>query len=97
MEMRSDWKASTSVVAEPASNIKSFLQSCLKLIRDENAQLEVQWLIDYCDPATVERAVNQIKRYIRIGWEIRLSAVIGSYEMDEVVLDLGFEVNVTTK
>jgi hypothetical protein len=45
----------------------------------------------------MQRAVNQIKRYIRIGQEMRLSAVIGSYEMDEVVLDLGSEVNVMTK
>ena len=28
---------------------------------------------------------------------MRLNVVIGSYEMDEVVLDLGFEVNVMTK
>lgn len=36
MELRSDWKASTSAETcqenEPTSNIKSFLQSCLKLI-----------------------------------------------------------------
>ena len=82
---------------EPTSNIKSFFQICLNLIRDENAQLEVQQLIDYCDPATVERAVNQIKRYIHTRLEMRLSVVIGSYEMDEVVLDLGSEVNVMTK
>ena len=63
----------------------------------KNAQLEVQRLIDHYDLTTTERAVNQIKRYIRIGWEMRLSAVIGSYEMDEVVLDLGSEVNVMTK
>ena len=45
-KLRSNWKASTSSVRftftaskenEPASNIKSFLQSCLKLIRDEHA------------------------------------------------------------
>ena len=60
-------------------------------------QLEVQRLIDYCDPATAEREVNQIKRYIHTGCEMRLNAVIGSYEMDEVVLDLGSEVNVMTK
>lgn len=45
MELRSDQKASTSAATcqeiELASNIKYFLQSCLKLIRDENAQLEV--------------------------------------------------------
>ena len=109
-ELCSDWKASTSLAPltfaaskenEPASNIKSFLQSFLKLIQDENAQLDVQRLIGYCDPAnilaTAERAVNQIKRYVCIGREMQLSAVIGTYEMDEVVLDLGSEVNVMTR
>lgn len=46
IELHSDWKESTSPAVskenEPASNIKSFLQSSLKLIQDENAQLEVQ-------------------------------------------------------
>ena len=46
MELRSDWKANTSAAAcqetEPASNIKSFLQSYLKLIWNKNVQLEVQ-------------------------------------------------------
>ena len=45
-ELHSDWKASTSAATcqeiEPKSNIKSFLQSCLKLIQDKNVQLEVQ-------------------------------------------------------
>ena len=40
MELWSDWNNSTSTVvcqeAEPTSKIKSFLQSYLKLIRDEN-------------------------------------------------------------
>jgi hypothetical protein len=53
-------------------------------------------LIDYCEPIA-ERTINQIKRYIRIGREMRLNAVIGAYEMDEVVLDLGSEVNVMKK
>ena len=61
-----------------------------------SAQLEVQCPIDYCEPTT-ERAINQIKRYIRTAWEMKLNAVIGAYEMDEVVLDLGSEVNVMTK
>jgi len=100
MELRSDWNNSTSTMvcqgAKCTSKVKSFLQSCLKLIRDENAQSEVQHLIDYYDPTT-ERAINQIKRYICTGREMRLSAMIRSYEMDEVVLDLGSEVNVMTK
>ena len=100
MELRSDWNASTSTTmcqeAKSTSKVKSFLQSCLKLIHDEMTQSKVQHLIDYCDPTT-ERAINQIKRYICTGREMRLSAVIKSYEMDEVVLDLGSEVNVMTK
>jgi predicted HTH domain antitoxin len=60
-------------------------------------QLEVQRLINYYDPTTVERAINQIKRYIRTGREMRLSIVIGSYEMDEVALNLGSEVNAMPK
>ena len=60
-------------------------------------QLEVQQLIDYCNPTTTERAAKQIKRYIHTGREMRLSVVIGSYEMNEVVLDLGSKVNVMTK
>ena len=100
-EMRSDWNTSTSTTvcqeAESTSKVKSFLQSCLKLIHDENTQFKVQHLIDYCDPTAIERGVNQIKRDIRSGQEMRLSAVIISYEMDEVILDLGSEVNVMTK
>jgi hypothetical protein len=76
--LRSDWKESTISTAcqenEPASNIKSFLQSCLKLILDENAQLEVQRPTDYCDPTNIptatERAVNHIQRYVLIGQEM---------------------------
>ena len=67
------------------------------MIQDENAQLELQRLIDYCDRTTTERVVIQIKRYIHTGQEMRLSTVIGSYEMDELVLDLGSEVNVMKK
>ena len=70
MELRSDWNASTSTTVcqetKSTSKVKSFLQSCLKLIRDGNSQLEVQRLIDYCDP-TIERELNQIKRYIHTG------------------------------
>jgi len=45
----------------------------------------------------VDREVNHINRYVRTGREMRLIAVIGTYEMDEVVLDLGSEVNIMTK
>ena len=43
------------------------------------------------------RAVNQVSRKKRSAKELHLSAQIGDYEMDYVVLDLGSEVNVMTK
>ena len=45
----------------------------------------------------MDRAVNHIKRYVRTGREMQLSTIIGTYEMDEVVLDMGSEVNVMTR
>ena len=43
------------------------------------------------------RAVHHIKKYVWTGREMQLSAQIGDYGMDEVILDLGSEVNVLTK
>ena len=81
--------------------VKSFLQSCLKLMRDERALREMQSLTDKCEHPVSQDAANiaihQIKKYIWTGKEMRLSAQIGEYDMDEVILDLGSEVNVLTK
>ena len=80
---------------------RSFLKSCLKLLRDERALLEMQKLIDKCKQpismVVANRVVHHIKKYIRMGREMLLSAKIGEYDMDEVILDLGSEVNVLTK
>ena len=43
------------------------------------------------------KAVHNRKKYVRLGREMRLSTHIGDYDMDEVILDLGSEVNVLTK
>ena len=86
--------------SEPTGVVRSFLQSCLKLLKDERALLEIQTLIDKCEQSTpivvANRAVHQIKKYIWTGKEMRLNAQIGDYEMDEVILDLGSKVNVLT-
>ena len=61
----------------------------------------MQSLIDKCEQPTLQdaanRVVHHIKKYIRTGKEMRLNAQIGYYDMDEVILDLGSEVNVLTK
>lgn len=41
--------------------------------------------------------VNNLHRQKRIGREMRLSAQIGEYEMDQVILDLGSDANALTK
>ena len=57
----------------------------------------MQSLIDKCKQPVVNRVVHHIKKYIRTWKEMRLNAQIGDYDMDEVILDLGSEVNVLTK
>ena len=55
--------------------------------------LEMQNLIDKCEQpismVVANRVVHHIKKYVRTRREMRLSAKIGYYDMDEVVLDLG--------
>jgi hypothetical protein len=45
----------------------------------------------------LSRAVNQVSRKRRTNKELHLSAQIGDYDVDYVVLDLGSEVNVVMK
>ena len=49
------------------------------------------------DSIIANRAIHQIKKYIRTRKEMILNAQIGDYKMDEVILDLGSKVNVITK
>ena len=42
-------------------------------------------------------AVHHIKKHVQTGREMRLSAQIGDYDMDEVILELGSEVNFLMK
>ena len=61
----------------------------------------MQNLINKCEQpislAAMNKVFHLIKKYIRTGREMRLSAQIGDYDMDEVILDLGSEVNFLTK
>lgn len=81
--------------------VRSFLHNCWKLLRNERALLEIQTLIYRCEQSTpivvANGVVHQINKYIQTGKEMQLNAQIGNYEMDEFILDLGYEVNVLTK
>jgi len=80
---------------------KYFLQTCMKLLRDQKAIEGLQELIDPCAPKETLRSemrtVNNLHRHKRSRREMRLSVRIGVYEMDQVILDLGFDANVLMK
>ena len=70
-------------------------------MRNEQAIRELQCIIDQYPPSpsvsSAQCAVHNIMGHTRTGREMRLTAQVGEFEMDEVILDLGSEVNVMTK
>ena len=82
-------------------SVHSFLRSCLKLVRNEQAIIEPQRIVDQCQPSSsmssTQCAVHNISGHTGTGREMRLTAQLGEFEMDEVILDLGSDVNVLTK
>ena len=78
-----------------------FLYTCINLIKYERDVQELQHLIRQYEIGRIDRMlsrdVNQVSRKIRTNKELHLSAQIGYYDVDYVVLDLGSEVNVMTK
>ena len=83
---------------ESIGSVQSFLQSCLKLVINKKAIGELHRIIDQCQPSSsmksAQRAVHNIMGHTRTGREMRLTTQVGEFEMDEVILDLGSEVNV---
>ena len=79
----------------------NFLYTCINLIKDERFVQELQHLIRQYEIGRVDpllnRVVNQVSRKRRKSKELHLSAQIGDYDIDYVVLNLGSEVNVMMK
>ena len=82
---------------DKVSTLSSFLQSCLKLLRNQEALSELQRVIASCEPQQSSDQAKAVNRVRRTGREMRLNAQIGEYDMSDVILDLGSEVNVLTK
>jgi hypothetical protein len=78
-----------------------FLYTYINLIKYERVVWELQHLIRKYEIGRVDpllsRAVNKVSRKRRTSKELHLSAHIGDYNVDYVVLDLGSEVNVMMK
>ena len=77
-----------------------FLETCMKLLHDSKVVNGLQELINRCvETASREQCVVRKigKHETRTGREMRLIVQIGEYEMDQVILDLGSDVNVLPK
>ena len=69
----------------------------MKLLRNQNALNELQKVIASCKPQRSSDRGKTINRVRRTGREMRLHAQIGDYDMTDIILDLGSEVNFLTK
>jgi hypothetical protein len=82
------------------SMLTTFLETCMKLLCDSKAVKGLQELINRCtrntsgEPCMVKKIGNH---KTRTGQEMILTAQIGEYEMDKVILDLGSDANVLSK
>jgi hypothetical protein len=86
---------------ERESHLKEFMRSCFPLMKDKAGLNALHRMIDHCvqerELLIAQRVVNQVLCKNRMSNEFRLSAHIGDYDMDQVILDLGSNVKVLSK
>ena len=78
--------------------MKDFCKSCLELIKDKDVMEKLSNLVE--EPQTSvrpEKKVNHIGKILKNGRELRMNGQIGDYDMDDIILDLGSDVNILTK
>src|SRR5713226_9334704 len=73
---------------DQVSTLTSFLQSYMN---------ELQKVLQSCKSQRSSDKGKNVNRVRRTGREMRLHAQIGEYDMTDIILDLGSEVNVLTK
>ena len=92
-----EWQ-STDKISYKVSKLKLFLSSCLALIKDKEALAELEALIEVLPGEDhLPKKVNSIKTKLKIGHKLRMTAQIGDYDMDYIILDLGSDVNILTR
>ena len=80
------------------SKLKEFFKSCLALIHEKYVVTELTALIEYNTAyLRPERRVNQIGSKWKTCRELRMTAHIGDYDMDCIILNLGSYVNILTR
>ena len=77
------------------SKIKAFFKSCLFFIPDKDDIVALIALIEETrDELRPYRRVNHVEKRLNIGFEIRMTAQIGDYDMDYISLEMGSDVNI---
>jgi hypothetical protein len=83
------------------STIKNFLQSYVKLLNDPSFVKVLQNMLEICNTYVEgkleHKTVNHLDTRRRTSIELRLNANIGDFNMGDMILDLGSEVNVLLK
>ena len=69
----------------------------MKLLRNKNALNELQKVLQSCESQRSSDKGKNVNRVRRTGREMRLHAQIGDYDMTDIILYLGSEVNVLTR
>ena len=80
------------------SMLTTFLKTCMKLLHHNKVAKGLQKLITRCAGSGELRVVRKLgKHALHTGREMHLTTQIGEYEMDQVILDLGSDMNVLPK
>ena len=80
------------------SMLTTFLETCMKLLHYSKVVKGLLELITRCIGLGEPRVVWKLEKHTsRKGREMRLTTQIREYEMDQLILDLGSEVNVLPK
>ena len=83
--------------ADKVSKLKPFLSSCLALIQDKDALAELEALIEtISEEDPLAKTVDSVKTKFKTRRELRMPAKVGDYDMDYIILDLRFDVNILT-
>jgi hypothetical protein len=80
------------------STIKGFLKSCVKILNDPSSVKILQNMLERCsievEGKLEQKTINHLHTRRTTSREFRLNANIDDFNMGDIILDLGSEVNV---
>jgi hypothetical protein len=92
------YQTSKEKPSEQVSNLRNFLVSCVKLLNNKNSLQVLQSLLEKNNfEEEAVKIVNRVCKKRRTSREFRLNENIKDFDMGDIILDLGSEVNVLPK